>query len=666
MSKLVVSSSSKETSSSRREDDCSIIEETVDKIDVTVGVEIGKSSRVEKVIEKEDTKEKNKLFYIYPEGVDVGMGYRQSIHHVTKNLLRSECAPSWWVDGLGENENISGSNPNLAVAKLSFYDLFSSPEPYSDSRGKSSSTVVKGAQLGRTCSLVQRWEKRETLNYESPTTSRSIDTIQETCTLSHTSGCFVLRLMPEPTSVALLYGQHQQQTVHDNMGSGSENIAMIFNMDAGYCDVCVTATTGGVSHIKALSGSHIGGEDIVQNIMHHLLPNIGSLFLSHRNNDMKAMGLLRVAAQDAVIKLSSQDIVMIDVDLENGFRILFKKCESLVKQCVFASRVDVEDISDVIFVDGCSNIPKEKGLVLELSKKDEAYMGMDPLEVGVCSAALEGAVASEVSDPLGSLDLLTIQATPQSLGIEADGHTFVPIIPRNMTILARKELLFTTTRDNQTEALIVFYEGKGKKVDENHILGYFKIMGIPSAPKGIPEISVCIDLDASNVLRVFVGAISPQTHQFVMPFHEVRMPIVDDGHGWCAEALVKMYGSDVWIGSRLVYFTEEDAAASSNALVVPDNTSLFDCVARKQVELKQVLGELGIQRDKRVDSKVPKDLGEKKARLFVEDVISLLTSPENINVKQATRRSRKVALPTTSTAVMVAEHEVAKTATGDV
>ncbi|KAF6172826.1 hypothetical protein GIB67_034678 [Kingdonia uniflora] len=122
--------------------------------------------------------------------------------------------------------------------------------------------------------------------------------------------------MLEPTTVALLYGQHQQQTVHCNMGSGSENIAMIFNMGAGYYDVCITATTRGVSHIKALSGSHIGGEDIVLNIMHHLLPNMDSLFMCHRNNEMKAMGLLRVAAQDAIIKLSSQDIVMIDVNLE--------------------------------------------------------------------------------------------------------------------------------------------------------------------------------------------------------------------------------------------------------------------------------------------------------------------------------------------------------------
>ncbi|KAF6139928.1 hypothetical protein GIB67_028796 [Kingdonia uniflora] len=144
------------------------------------------------------------------------------------------------------------------------------------------------------------------------------------------------------------------------------------------------------------------------------------------------MGLLRVASQDAVIKLSLQDMVMIEVELENGLRIckvlgqlefeevnkkMFEKCESLVEQCVFAVRVDVEFVNDVILV--------------------------------VWSVTLEGAVASIVSDPLGSLDLLTIQATQQSLSIEADGHTFVPIIPRNMTMPARKEMWFTTTRDNQ-------------------------------------------------------------------------------------------------------------------------------------------------------------------------------------------------------------------------
>ncbi|KAF8388055.1 hypothetical protein HHK36_026721 [Tetracentron sinense] len=379
--------------------------------------------------------------------------------------------------------------------------------------------------------------------------------IERACAMA---GLHVLRLMPEPTAVALLYAQQQQQTVHENMGSGSEKIALIFNMGAGYCDVAITATAGGVSQIKALSGSAIGGEDILQNLMHHLLPNLDSLFSNHGMNEIKSMGLLRIATQDAIHKLSAQTSVSIDFDLGNGSKIcrtldrtefeelnrkVFEKCEGLILQCLHDAKVDVEDVNDVVLVGGCSNIPKVRNLVMGMCKREDSYLEMNPLEAAVCGAALEGAVASGISDPLGSLDLLTIQATPLSLGIRADGNSFVPIIPRNATMPARKDLCFTTAHDNQREALIVVYEGEGKKVEENHLLGYFKITGIPPALKGTPEISVCMDIDASNVLRVLAGVTFPGTQHPVTPFMEVRMPTVDDGHGWCAEALLKMYGS---------------------------------------------------------------------------------------------------------------------------
>ncbi|KAJ0092386.1 hypothetical protein Patl1_25381 [Pistacia atlantica] len=136
--------------------------------------------------------------------------------------------------------------------------------------------------------------------------------IERACAMA---GLHVLRLMPEPTAVALLYAQQQQLTGHENMGSGSEKIALIFNMGAGYCDVAVTATAGGVSQIKALAGSPVGGEDLLQNMMRHLLPNSESLFSSHGINEIKSMGLLRVTTQDAIHRLSLQTSVQIDVDL---------------------------------------------------------------------------------------------------------------------------------------------------------------------------------------------------------------------------------------------------------------------------------------------------------------------------------------------------------------
>ncbi|KAL3505912.1 hypothetical protein ACH5RR_031294 [Cinchona calisaya] len=379
--------------------------------------------------------------------------------------------------------------------------------------------------------------------------------IERACAMA---GLHVLRLMPEPTAVALLYAQQQQQTVHENLGSGSEKNALIFNMGAGYCDAALTATAGGVSQIKALAGMTLGGEDMLQNMMHYLLPEMDNLFSRHGIEEIKKIGLLRVATQDAIHKLSFQSSVQIDVDLGNGTKIckvldreefevvnqkVFEKCEFLTRQCLQDAKVEIEDVNDIILVGGCSYIPKIKNILMSICKRGELYSEINPLEAAVRGAALEGAVASGINDPFGNLDLLTIQATPLSIGIRADGNSFVPIVQRNTTMPARRELIFTTLHDNQTEALIIVYEGDEKVVEKNHLLGYFKITGIPPAPKGVPEINVCMDIDASNVLRVFAGVIMPGTQHPVTPFMEVRMPTVDDGHGWCAEALHRTFGS---------------------------------------------------------------------------------------------------------------------------
>ncbi|KAL6581759.1 hypothetical protein OROMI_005773 [Orobanche minor] len=377
--------------------------------------------------------------------------------------------------------------------------------------------------------------------------------IERACAMA---GLQVLRQMPEPTAVALLYAQLQQQSVQENMGSGSEKIAVIVNMGAGFCDVAVTATAGGVSQIKALSGLALGGEDLLVNTMRHLLPQMESHFSAGGVEEIRKMGLLRVATQDAIHKLSTQSNVQIDVDLGNGRKIcrvlgkeefeevnreLFQKCEGLIQTCLHDAKVGVGDISDVILVGGCSNIPKIRNIVKGVCGR-EFYTGIDPFEGAVRGAALEGAVASGVNDPFGSLDLLTIQATTLGIGIRVDGNNFVPIIHQNTTMPVRRDMVFTTVHDSQAEALIVVYEGNERTVEKNHLLGYFKVMGIPPGPKGVPEINVCLDVDASNVLRVFAGVIMPGGRNPVCPVMEVRMPTVDDGHGWCAEALDRIHG----------------------------------------------------------------------------------------------------------------------------
>ncbi|KAD3067464.1 hypothetical protein E3N88_35344 [Mikania micrantha] len=375
------------------------------------------------------------------------------------------------------------------------------------------------------------------------------------------AGLHVLRLMPEPAAVALLYAQQQMPK---NMGdSGSEKIGLIFNMGAGYCDVAVIATAGGVSQMKGLAGSSIGGEDLLQNTMHWLVPEMDSLFSSHGLEEIKSMGILRVATQDAIHQLSSQASVQIDIDLGNGTRIcrvidveefeeinkdVFEKCVSLITQCLRDSKVvKAEYIDDVILVGGCSSIPKIRQIVTGICKRSETeiYSGINPMEAAVRGAALEGALASGVNDPLGNLDLLTIQVNAHSIGVRANRNTFVPIIDRNTTLPARREMVFTTAHENQTEALIVVYE----EVDDANqlLLGYFKVVGIPAARSGVPEISVCMDIDASNMLRVMAGVIMPGSgpRKPVVPLMEVRMPTADGGHGLCADALNKILGSNL-------------------------------------------------------------------------------------------------------------------------
>lgn len=224
------------------------------------------------------------------------------------------------------------------------------------------------------------------------------------------------------------------------MGSGTEKLAVIFNMGAGYSDVALTATAGGVSQIKALAGAAIGGEDLLQNVMRYVAPNVDSFSV---RKTIEANGIaagLRIATNKAIHSLSSHESATIEVDLGGGQKIsktllrdefekvnfeVFQKCENLVLQSLHDAQIDVENIADVILVGGCSHIPKIRSLVLRICKSKSVYEGINPLEAAVSGAALEGAIASGISDR--NLDLLTIQATPLSLGIRADGTDFVPI-----------------------------------------------------------------------------------------------------------------------------------------------------------------------------------------------------------------------------------------------
>ncbi|RHN64019.1 putative Heat shock protein 70 family [Medicago truncatula] len=373
------------------------------------------------------------------------------------------------------------------------------------------------------------------------------------------AGLYDLKLMPQPTAVALLYAQQQMLASFscEDMDSESNKVALIFNMDFGYCDVAVTvATAEGECRMKALAGSSIGGEDLLVNMIRYLLPDSENIFKKHIDGDEenKSMSLLRVAILEAIQRLSSQTSVEFDLDLGDGLKIckvvkreefedvnkeVFEKCERLIIQSLQDADIKVDDINDVIIVGGCWNIPKVKDLVTKICKGKELYKGMNPLEAALCGAAVAGAVAAGIVDP--KLGLMTSHVTPFSVGIQANGIHFVPVIPRNTSMPTTRVMDFTTIHDNQTEALILVYEGEGQKAEENHLLGYLKIMGIPAAPRGVPEINVRMNIDCENGLRVGAAVYMPGSDQPAIPAMEARMPMsmTDDGY---AEALNRTYG----------------------------------------------------------------------------------------------------------------------------
>ncbi|XP_002980626.2 heat shock 70 kDa protein 8 [Selaginella moellendorffii] len=402
-------------------------------------------------------------------------------------------------------------------------------------------------------------------------------TIERACVMA---GLQVARLMPEPTAAGLVYAQMiQQQGISAPVSaSAAEKLALIFNMGAGYCDVAITATAGGVSQIRGLAGEAFGGEELLQNLVSYLVSEmIPQLGHSPAKAALAiATGRLRFAAERAMHALSIEPDALVEMELGNGqifsrsvtrevFEDLnagvFARCSSLVVGCLRDADVEPVAISDVIAVGGASSVPGVKEALEKIfgARKMEALLhnqiqssGIDTSEAAARGAALEGAIMSGVTDPNGSLDLLTIQAMASSVGVALLGGEFQPILHKNSMIPARRDVVVTTSRDNQRDALIVVYEGESKNARSNHLLGFFKLAGLPAAPKGVPLITVCVDVDASNVLRVMAGACLPKDcggdgsgGVAALELREVRMPTVDDGHDWCVEALWNKHGDSM-------------------------------------------------------------------------------------------------------------------------
>ncbi|GAU43468.1 hypothetical protein TSUD_141060 [Trifolium subterraneum] len=271
-----------------------------------------------------------------------------------------------------------------------------------------------------------------------------------------------------------------------------------------------------------MTGSTIGGEDFLRNMMCHLLPDSERIFKRqfHWNSDIISMAILRSRINDMITKLSSETSVEVDLKSVEGLKIqrvvtrkefedvnkdVFEKCENLIIECLKDAKIEAENINDVIIVGGCCNIPRVENLVTNLCNGKDIYKDVN------CSNAVLGgaAVAGVVVEASDDADLFTSQ------------NTSVPTWKR----------VISAVDDNQTTASIVIYEGgaEGQLAEENNVLGNLEITEIPEAPKGVHKITVSMTIDHKNRLRVTASVAIPRyDQQSAIPIIEERMIKFDD------------------------------------------------------------------------------------------------------------------------------------------
>jgi molecular chaperone DnaK len=358
--------------------------------------------------------------------------------------------------------------------------------------------------------------KQDAEAYLGETVDRAVITVpayfndaqrQATKDAGQIAGLKVDRLVNEPTAAALAYGLDKKS---------DEKIA-VFDFGGGTFDISILEVGEGVVEVKATNGdTHLGGDDIDHAVMQWIIQEFKADQGVDLGQDKMALQRLREAAEKAKCELSSVteteiNLPYITADASGPKHLVMKltrsKFEQLVddiiqrtvgpcEQAVKDAGLKPGDINEVVLVGGSTRIPKVQQLVRDFFGK-EPHKGVNPDEVVAIGAAVQaGVLTGDVKD------VLLLDVTPLSLGIETMGHVFTTLIPRNTTIPTRKSEVFSTASDNQTQVEIHVLQGERPMAHDNKTIGKFVLDGIPPAPRGVPQIEVTFDIDANGILHV--------------------------------------------------------------------------------------------------------------------------------------------------------------------
>jgi molecular chaperone DnaK len=402
------------------------------------------------------------------------------------------------------------------------------------------------------------------------------------------AGLNVLRIINEPTASALAYGLDKE----------SDQTILVFDLGGGTFDVSILDIGEGVFEVKSTAGNtQLGGDDWDQRIIDWMADDFKATSGVDLREDKMALQRLKEAAEKAKVELSTTNSTNINLpfvtatpdgplhldmtlsrsEFEKMTADLLEKCVGPFKRALKDANMDPKNIDHVILVGGSTRMPMVQEMVRKLSGGKEPHKGINPDEVVAMGAAIQaGVLKGEVKD------VLLLDVTPLSLGIETLGGVFTKLIERNTTIPTRKSEIFTTAADGQTSVDIKVFQGEREMAAYNKLIGNFNLVGIPPAPRGVPQIEVAFDIDADGILHVSAKDMATGNEQKItitassgLNEDEIEK-MVKDAEAHAEEDRRKREEADVRNNADSLVYTTEKSLRELSDQVSPDDRKAIE------------------------------------------------------------------------------------------